>query len=272
MRFLGEVEHSPRLQAEFPFSAGCEAGILPIMCGRYSLTTPSEVIRNLFGLPSRPALFPRYNIAPGQAMLAIRLGRERAPEAFFARWGLVPYWAEDVSIGSRMVNARAETVMEKAAFKHAFRRRRCLIPADGFYEWQTVKGGGGKQPWRIHFTDKEPFAFAGLWEHWQGPDGSELETTTILTTAALPVIAPLHERMPVILNREQFPAWLGEGDETAWKEPLAMLKPYAGPRVISAYPVSTRVNAVGNDDAGLWDVVDPKAGAQMPAKTQLSLF
>jgi len=250
---------------------GGEAGILPAMCGRYSLTSPAEAIRQLFGLAARPALFPRYNIAPGQAMLAIRRGQAGAPEAFFARWGLVPYWAKDVSIGSRMINARVETVMEKAAFKHAFRRRRCLIPADGFYEWQG-RAGGPKQPFRIHFTDNGPFAFAGLWEHWQGPDGSELESTSILTTTATPAISPLHERMPVILDQADFPTWLGEGDETAVKAPLGLLRPYAGSRVISAYPVSTRVNAVGNDDAGLWEAATPSAAPPSPAKSQLSLF
>lgn len=115
------------LPSGFRFPPGREAGILGGMCGRYSLTTPAEAILHLFGLAARPALFPRYNIAPGQAMLAVRRGRDGVPEAFFARWGLVPYWAKDVSIGSRMVNARSETVMEKPAYKHAFRRRRCLI-------------------------------------------------------------------------------------------------------------------------------------------------
>lgn len=241
------------------------------MCGRYSLTSPAEAIRQLFGLAARPALFPRYNIAPGQAMLAVRRGQAGAPEAFFARWGLVPYWSKDVSIGSRMINARVETVMEKAAFKHAFRRRRCLIPADGFYEWQG-RAGGPKQPFRIHFTDNAPFAFAGLWEHWQGPDGSELESTTILTTTACPAIAALHERMPVILDEADFATWLGEGDETAVKAPLELLKPYSGARVISAYPVSTRVNAVGNDDASLWEAATPSPQPPTPPKSQLSLF
>ena len=243
------------------------------MCGRYSLTTPSEAIRQMFDLTARPAVFPRYNIAPGQAMLAVRRGQTGQREAFFARWGLVPYWATDPSIGSRMINARSETILEKAAFKHAFRRRRCLVPVDAFYEWRA-RPKGPKQPYRIHFADAGPFAFAGIWEHWQGPDGSELETTSILTTAASPEIAHLHERMPVILDEEAFSPWLGAGDETALAAPLALLRPYAGPRRIAMHPVSTRVNAVANDDASLWEPVseDAASDAPPPAKTQLSLF
>jgi putative SOS response-associated peptidase YedK len=233
------------------------------MCGRFSLTTPSAALRDLFGFDELPNLPPRYNIAPTQDVAAVRLSGERLKPTFTVlRWGLVPSWAKDPSVGSRMINARAETVTDKPAFRQAFRRRRCLIPADGFYEWQ-VRPDGGKQAWRITKEGGVPFAFAGLWERWSGADGSEIESCTFVTTTAAESIAPIHERMPVMLDPADFTGWLRGTPEEA----LALLHPYRG--ALASYPVSPRVNSVRNDDAALVERVDPPA---QPQKAQLDLL
>jgi putative SOS response-associated peptidase YedK len=233
------------------------------MCGRFSLTTPSAALRDLFGFDELPNLPPRYNIAPTQDVAAVRLtGTDRRPAFTMLRWGLIPSWAKDVAIGSRMINARAETVAEKPAFRHAFQRRRCLIPADGFYEWEK-RPDGGKQPWRITLEGSAPFAFAGLWERWSGPDGSEIESCTIVTTEAAKSIAAIHERMPVMLGPSDFSTWLrGTPDEAQ-----AQLHPYRGK--LAAYPVSPRINSVRNDDDTLLQPADAPA---KPEKAQLDLL
>ena len=261
------------------------------MCGRFSLTTPVDGIRRLFGFSQIPNLPARYNIAPTQAVLNVRaskpgeedLGGEGVRDAFLARWGLIPSWAKDPSIGAKMINARAETITEKPSFRAAFRRRRCLIPADSFYEWKTI--GGAKQAFRITFDDGEPFAFAALWEDWLGADGSEIESCTIVTTDAAPAIEDIHHRMPVILDPEGFETWLTGEPEKA----EALLHPYDGPRRLMSGPISNRVNNVRNDGPELWDPVplpDVNASAEdtpaestgkeepaaAPAKGQLSLF
>jgi putative SOS response-associated peptidase YedK len=233
------------------------------MCGRFSLTTPTEGLRALFGFDELPNLPPRYNIAPTQDVAAVKLaGKEPKPTFTLFRWGLIPSWAKDPAIGSRMINARAETVGEKPAFRAAFRRRRCLIPADGFYEWEQLPGGA-KQPWRITVEGGDPFAFAGLWEDWLGADGSEVETCTIVTTEAAPAIAGIHHRMPVILDPADFGGWL-HGEPAAAH---ALLRPYRGP--LAAYRVSTRVNSVRNDDAAL---LEPVEAPTPPEKAQLDLL
>ncbi len=235
------------------------------MCGRFSLTTPSAALRDLFGFDELPNLPPRYNIAPTQDVAAVRLiGDDPKPRFTVLRWGLVPSWAKDVSTGAPLINARAETVADKPAFRHAFRRRRCLIPADGFYEWEK-RLDGGKQPWRVTLEGGVPFAFAGLWEHWCGADGSEIESCTIVTTEAAPSIARIHERMPVILDPADFSGWLKGTPEGA----LALLHPYRGR--LASYPVSTRVNSVRNDDAGLLEPVSAAPPAK-PEKAQLDLL
>jgi putative SOS response-associated peptidase YedK len=235
------------------------------MCGRFSLTTPSAALRDLFGFDELPNLPPRYNIAPTQDVAAVRLaGEDPKPRFTVFRWGLIPSWAKDVSIGGRLINARAETVADKPAFRHAFRRRRCLIPADGFYEWEK-RPDGGKQPWRITLEGGVPFAFAGLWEHWSGADGSEIESCTIVTTEAADSIAMIHERMPVILDPVDFSGWLKGTPEEA----LALLHAYRG--TLASYPVSTRVNSVRNDDASLLEPVSVAAPAK-PQKAQLDLL
>ncbi len=241
------------------------------MCGRYSLTTPVEGLRQLFDFPERLNLEPRYNIAPTQSVAAVRRapppGAEGEPEIepgsgadrqhlALLRWGLIPHWAKDISIGSRMINARAETLAEKPSFRSAFHKRRCLILADGFYEWQK-QDKGPKQPYRIARRDGGPFAFAGLWERWRDPTGDSLiESCTIVTTNANTLLRPIHDRMPVILPPPNFDAWLDS--ETKSEVALGLLRPYDGDDLM-AYPISTRVNSVANDDAVIITPLDDAA-------------
>ncbi len=234
------------------------------------MTTPVDGLRKLFGFDQLPNLPARYNIAPTQAVLAVRSDDSGGREAFMARWGLIPGWAKDPSIGAKTINARAETIAEKPAYKAAFRRRRCLVPVDAFYEWVNAdRSDGKKQPHCIYFEDRDPFAFAGVWERWQGGDGSDVETLSIVTTEASAAIAPLHHRMPVILDPSNFRTWLTGDPEAAG----ALMTPYEGARVIAFHPVSTRVNNVRNDDSGLWEFEEPVVDApEPPKKAQLSLF
>ena len=213
------------------------------MCGRFALLAPGETVADTFQLESAPApLPPRYNIAPTQPVLAVRLAQTGKREAALFHWGLIPSWSKDISIGARMINARAETVPEKPSFRTAFKRRRCLIPASGFYEWQKLNGR--KQAMYIHPQDDDLFAFAGLWEIWQGADGSHLETCTILTTTPNELMAPIHNRMPVILEPADFDMWLAPGDHP--DQALHLLRPYPAAKM-AAYPVSTLVNSPAND-------------------------
>jgi putative SOS response-associated peptidase YedK len=216
------------------------------MCGRYTLSSPSDLITELFDLAEQPELDARYNIAPTQEAPVVRAA-DGGRRLDLLRWGLVPFWADDPKIGNRMINARSESVASKPAYREAFRRRRCLVATDGFFEWK--KEPTGKQPWWIHREDGKPFAFAGLWERWRprdGGDGEPLETFTILTTDAAPEIAHLHDRMPVIVGRGDFDRWLdpGAADETVLQ---ALLAPDGAG--LTAYPVSRRVNSPGNDTA-----------------------
>ncbi len=212
------------------------------MCGRFTLAAPAEQVATQFQLPETPALRPRYNIAPTQEVAAVR-ATEGGRELAMLRWGLVPSWAKDPSIGARMINARAETAAEKPAFRTALRQRRCLIPADGFYEWQAREGG--KQPFHIRLADGGLFALAGLYEHWKAPDGSWLSTCTILTTEANELMRPLHDRMPVIIAPEHYALWLAPGlrDVGPLQELLA---PFPADQM-AATPVSKAVNRVAND-------------------------
>ncbi len=213
------------------------------MCGRFTLTASGAELRALFEIENVPNLEPRYNIAPTQPVAVVRLDREgRQREFTLMRWGLIPSWAKDVGIGNRLINARAETLLDKPAFRTAFRRRRCLIPADGFYEWQ--KAGRTKQPYWVGLRDRRPFAFAGLWEHWEGADGSALDSCTIITTAANAAVQALHDRMPVILDRRDFEAWLDL--QAPLDRVLHLLRPYPAEAML-IYPVSSLVNAPGND-------------------------
>ncbi|MBA2692268.1 MAG: SOS response-associated peptidase [Rubrobacter sp.] len=213
------------------------------MCGRYTLALPSTKLFERFGLEGdAPEITPNYNVAPTQSVAAV-LEEDGGRRLEMLRWGLVPSWAKDLSIGSRMINARSETAHEKPSFRSAFKRRRCLIPADGFYEWKREEIGG-KQPFHIRMGDGEPFAFAGLWESWDGGEG-EVRTCAILTTEANEMMGEIHHRMPVILPADLYEAWLG--DEAEKQELASMMEPYpSGP--MEAYPVDRFVNKPSNND------------------------
>ena len=215
------------------------------MCGRFTLFEADKVLSKEFGVSGVPPLSPRYNIAPSQPIAAVRtphtgIGRELA----LLRWGLIPSWSKDPAIGNRLINARAETVREKPSFRNAFRRHRCLIPTNGFYEWQRQERG--KQPYFVRMRDGRVFAFAGLWDRWESSDKDVIETCTILTTAANTVLAPIHDRMPVILPQAEYARWL----DPALKDPDSLsplLVPFP-PEEMLAIPVSPRVNAPSTDD------------------------
>ncbi|BBL81025.1 SOS response-associated protein YedK [Rubrobacter xylanophilus DSM 9941] len=212
------------------------------MCGRYTLATPVGRVAEQFGAEGPlPEIPPSYNVAPGRGVAAVvQEGGRRRLEVL--RWGLVPPWAEDPRVGDRMINARAETAASKPSFRRAFRERRCLIPADGFYEWRRLDGG--KQPYYVRRRDRAPFAFAGLWEVWRGEEG-ELRSCTILTTRANRLLSEIHDRMPVIVPRDLYGLWLeAEGER---EELDAVLRPYPEEE-LEAYPVSRLVNSPANDD------------------------
>ncbi len=214
------------------------------MCGRFAFFSKGRALEEMFGVAFAPEPAPRYNIAPGQPVAVVRARPEGGGrEAAVVRWGLVPPWAKDPAIGNRMINARAETAAEKPAFRAAFRRRRCLVPADGFYEW--AKAGARKQPYFVRRRDGAPLAIAGLWERWEGPDGSVLETCTLLTTEANELLAPIHDRMPVLLPSEAFAAWLNSSGLPP-ADAAALLRP-APPEPMDAYPVSLKVNDPSRD-------------------------
>ncbi len=209
------------------------------MCGRFAFYSPGEATAALFGVESETTFKPRYNIAPTQFIAAIRRDEEKKNEMIELRWGLVPSWAKDPSIGNRMINARAETVAEKPSFRTAYRRRRCLIPADGFYEWHTENGV--KIPYFISLASGNPFVFAGLWEHWKSRDSEEtLQTTTIVTAAAGEYLSRIHHRMPIVLEPERAHRWL-EGDMNLLDEVSA------DPPGFQAWPVDRRVNNARNE-------------------------
>ena len=213
------------------------------MCGRYTLSTPGDQLAEVFGLEETIELRPRFNIAPTQDAAVILGGSDgSSPVLGMFRWGLVPYWAKDPSIGSGMINARAETIEVRSAFKQAFGRRRCLVPADGFYEWRQV--GRIKQPYYFSRPDGQPFALAGLWERWTGEE-PPLRSFTLITTEANTAIAPIHDRMPVILDRQDWDTWLAA--EPVGTQTLKALLGPESPDRLTCWPVSTRVNSPAND-------------------------
>ncbi len=224
------------------------------MCGRYSLTTTVEMVRDYFEFPERPNLPARANIAPRQRVAAVRAGADAGVRQFaWLRWGLIPSWAKDAAIGDRMINARSESVAEKPAFRDAFRARRCLIATDGFYEWRTE--GRRKQPYRITVADADVFAFAGIWEHWRDPQSDEaVETCAILTTEAVPALASIHHRMPVILDPTDFSAWLNPATRV---EAVQTLLGQQRAHTFATYTVSPRINSAANDDLSLLAPVEP---------------
>lgn len=217
------------------------------MCGRFTLSSPTQQLALQFEVTEAPSLEPRYNIAPTQPVATVRLTRDgSARELVILQWGLVPFWAKDPEVGERLINARAETLVERPAFREAYRRRRCLVLADGFYEWQ--KQDGTKQPYYVRMKNGKPFAFAGLWEHWKGPD-TVVESCTLITTDPNDMMRPIHNRMPVILQPEDYELWLSR--EVSDPEVLnTLLKPYPSEEM-TAFPVSRRVNSPDNDDARL---------------------
>ncbi len=218
------------------------------MCGRFTFATPASQVAELFGLAEVPDLAPRYNIAPTQTVAIVRRAAQGGRELVRVQWGLVPSWAKDPRIGARMINARWETAAVKPAFRAALRSRRCLIPADGFYEWQRL--GARKQPYYFCFPDGRPFAMAGVWERFEGI-APPLESCAILTTAADPVVGEVHDRMPVILDPADFERWL---DPTVATPDLAAAVASA-PR-LRGYPVSSLVNRPANDGPELLRPLD----------------
>ena len=263
------------------------------MCGRYTITSAPEAIRALFRYREQPNFPPRYNVAPTQPIPIVRLARDQAkwepvsrpdraqdskdgarpdekPVSTFAdsapgkrqfalvRWGLLPYWVKDPKTFTLLINARGESVVDKPAFRAAMKRRRCLIPADGFYERKAV--GERKAPYFVRLKSGEPMAFAGLWETWTGPNGEELETAAIVTTDANRLLAPIHSRMPVILAPGAFDLWLNTNDVNE-KTAAALIAP-APEDLLEAYEVSTAVNRVANDDPKL---VGPVVASAEPA-------
>jgi putative SOS response-associated peptidase YedK len=217
------------------------------MCGRFTLTVDPAQIQETFSAYLFPPQFaPRYNIAPSQPVLAIPNDERNAADFFL--WGLIPMWAKDPSIASRLINARSETLAEKPSFRGSFKYKRCLILADGFYEWKAA-GKKTKTPYYIYMKDRRPFAFAGLWDVWESPDGSSLKTCTIITTEPNELMATLHNRMPAILRPRDYAQWLDPSPQTP-ERLMPLLKPYPAEEM-AAHPVSTLVNNPANDSPQL---------------------
>jgi putative SOS response-associated peptidase YedK len=248
------------------------------MCARYVITSPADAIRALFGYAERPNFPARYNVAPTQPIPVVRLDAGKL--AFMlVRWGFLPSWVKDPRTFSLLVNARAESVQDKPAFRNAIRRRRCLIPADGFYEWSGTRP---RRPFFVRPTAGGPIAFAGLWETWTGPNGEEVDTAAIVTTQANRTLMPVHDRMPVIVPPDAFNLWLDcSSDDAAMAAALMVPAPDA---LLEAYPVSTGVNRATNDspdliapapasaEDGSDAAADPPADPEEEADKQLSLF
>ena len=232
------------------------------MCGRYRLSRRKEMIAEYFETDTEVDWEPRYNIAPSQQVGIIRQNPLRPDRHFsLARWGLIPSWASDASMSSKTINARSETVVSKPAFRDAFSSRRCLIPADGFFEWR--RKGREKQPFHFGMQDDSLFAFAGLWDRWRDPAGAVVESCSILTTTPNSLLADIHDRMPVILRKESYDLWLDAGFKDV-KALAGVLVPFDAVQMRS-FPVSTRVNAVTNDDP---DCVVPRHDS-LPAQSPL---
>lgn len=218
------------------------------MCGRFTLTVDPADLQDTFSNYVFPTRFaPRFNIAPSQPVLAIP--NDGKNKADFFIWGLIPMWAKDPSIGNRLINARGETVAEKPSFRGSFKYKRCIILADGFYEWKTFGNRKSKTPYFIHMKDRKPFALAGLWDSWESSDGSSLKTCTIITTGPNELMQSLHDRMPVILHPRDHATWLDTSPQTPEKL-LPLIKPFPAD-AMSAYAVSTLVNKPENNSPEL---------------------
>ena len=230
------------------------------MCGRYTIIASPEALRALFRYEEQPNFPPRYNVAPTQPIAIVRLVDGKRHFAL-VRWGLLPSWVKDPKTFTLLINARGESAAEKPAFRAAMKRRRCLIPADGFYEWQAA--GDRKRPFYVHAKSGAPLAFAGLWETWTGPNGEELETAAIVTTTANRTLKPIHERMPVIVPPEGFDLWLDAANVDATTA-AALIAP-APDNLLEAYEISTAVNRTANDNPKLLEPVGPNQPAPEPA-------
>jgi putative SOS response-associated peptidase YedK len=232
--------------------------ITPV-CGRYRLSRRAEVLSSFYAEYQGMDWDARYNIAPTQTVPVItQAANQPTRRASLMRWGLIPSWAKDAAVGAGMINARAETAAEKPAFREPLERRRCLIPADGFYEWKWT--GKSRQPYCFELAERRPFAFAGLWDRWRAADGRALETCTILTTTPNQLLADIHDRMPVILAPASHDVWLDPGFQNV-SALSAMLRPYDS-EMMRRYPVSDRVNSIANDDPECSERFDPLPPAQ----------
>ena len=221
------------------------------MCGRYRLARKKEILAETFDVENEVDWSPRYNVAPGQDVVVVRQDATQPVRMLsLIRWGLIPSWSKDAKAGYKMINARAETVADMPAFLDPFRSRRCLVPADGFYEW--AKEGKQKSPFCVSMADDSIFAFAGIWDRWRNPDKTNpnkewLETCSIITTSANTLLSGIHDRMPVIMKRENYDLWLDPGFKKV-DDLLDLLKPPFPADALRHYRVSTRVNSVKNDD------------------------
>jgi putative SOS response-associated peptidase YedK len=217
------------------------------VCGRFSFAVKARIIEEQFSVKAEGTNFrPRYNCAPSQNLAVIS---NRAPDAIsYFRWGLIPFWAKESGIGNKMINAKAETITEKPSYRDPFRKRRCLVPADSFYEWQH---DSNKEPYRILMKDESPFTMAGIWDIWHNTDGEEICSFSIITTTANDLVAGIHHRMPVILKREDGRVWLNDSTE---ENLCGLLKPYPA-EAMKAYKIGKMVNSPGNDDEEIWNEV-----------------
>jgi putative SOS response-associated peptidase YedK len=222
------------------------------VCGRFALFASPELVAEYFALPEPPSLAPHYNLTPGQDIAAVRVDRDGALRLSALRWGLVPFWAKDAVIGRRLINARLDSLADKPAFREALTRRRCLIPASGFYEW-GVDAAGKKQPFFVRPRGEPLLAIAGLWERWRAPSGEPLETCVIVTTEANATLAAIHDRMPVVLTRAAQDVWLDARSDVATITDLAARSPE-----LETWPVGTAVNDPRNDDER---VIAPKTAS-----------
>jgi putative SOS response-associated peptidase YedK len=241
------------------------------MCGRFARKSTQDLLTEWFDvdLEDMPWFAPSYNAAPQSTQPIVRAGRDTGRREFaLLRWGLVPYWAKDAKFGYSTINAKAEEAASKPAFREALKKRRCLVPADAFYEWQKLDPKT-KRPFAFALRSGEPYAFAGLWERWKGKENESLETFTILTTDPNELMEPVHNRMPVILEPKDYERWLDP--EMTERPPLDLLRPLPAERM-HAWPVSERVGNVRNDDAGLLETVKELVPAEKPADAQGRLF
>lgn len=228
------------------------------MCGRFHILSPIAAMADLFGFDERPNMAPAYNIAPTMPVPIIRpRANGKGRQLHFVRWGFIPSWSNEPLRNPPLINARVETVWEKPSFRHAIRRRRCIMPADGFWEWQRPVGGANnkKQAYRIHRTDNQPMAFAAIWEHWMGADGSEIESVAMLTCSPNSLVERIHHRMPVILEPDQIENWLAQDEGRERESEIdAMMMP-CDPDKLRLYPVDNRVGNIQHDDADLLDQI-----------------